>query len=258
MAALDSLIAGYEADGDTVDATGISGDATASGATFTSPGKIYPQAAFFDKIDDHWDFPALGITQDSDPFSFSVQISFTGVPSTIEHFLVNSSAAGGGGRDNFYNVVFRRNTDGTMYFAIGKTAVWSAALSTNSALLTSADTYYNVVCTYDGSRTTGGMNIYFDDTLPAVTPSGAFGAVANAKDDWRFGRDNIDVLQFGGKANQMLFWDREITAAEVSELYNGGAGLDIFAGAETLHSSMSIYDNNFNAFNKISSKHTIV
>jgi hypothetical protein len=227
-----SLIALYNCDGDAVDYTGITGDATPVGAIFTSPGKLFSQSSLFDRIDDRWVIPAVGIDRDDEAFSVGGWLNFTNGIGNIEVVVACGTNAGGVGFDNLFNFHFRRNADGTVRFAIGKTAVWEAGLTTNSAVLTSAATDYHVIITYDGSKTFGGMNIYVDGSAQAVTSDGSFGAVSGIHDAWFFGNFQSFPagLWYGGKQNQMIISNIEVSAASISALYNGGSGIDITSG----------------------------
>lgn len=227
MALTDGLIAGYNCDGDAVDFTGITGDATIVGATFTTPGfPLWTQAALFDQTDDYFNIPALGISEDSDPFTIVPWLNFTNVAGSTEFLFVNQSVVA-----NEFSVSIFRRTTGQIDFIIRKNGVWDVNLRSDANLLPSADVWYQPVVTYDGSRTFAGMKLYLAGThITAVTnQGGAFGASATATDNWLAGGTGGFGSDFGGKGNQFLFYNRGITASEVSQLWNGGAGIDISA-----------------------------
>jgi len=223
MDLLDGLIAGYNCDGDTVDFTGITGDATAIGSTFTTPGKIFDQAALHDGIDDRWVIPTTGINRDDKAFSFGGWNNFSNAVGNFEH-MMNCGAASASFTNKF-NTYIRRQGDGKILFAIGKAQVWNALILSDDALLADSDTDFHVFATYDGSRTFDGMTLLFNGSeVTDFTELGSFGALADIYDDWLLGNEASLTFDMAGKQNQMLLYDKEVPAANISYMYNSGNG----------------------------------
>lgn len=220
----DGLIAGYKCDGNTDDFSGNDRHATAVGSTFTSPGKIFAQAALHDGIDDYWNLPTIGINQDNQAFSIGGWNNFTNGIST-EMMITNGTSDGS--HAGKLTITLRRSGAGKIDFIISKTGFWSAFLRSDDVLIDLADTDYFIFATYDGSRTLAGMKIYFADSEVASTSIiGTFGTSAIAFDGWRFGADSIANQEMAGKQNQMLLYDKDVSAARILALYNDGDGLD--------------------------------
>ena len=106
---------------------------------------------------------------------------------------------------------FRVNVGTTSYDAIGGSAA-------------SADTWYFVYAYYDELNNEIGISI--DDGT--VVTTAVTGKINIGGDQLKFGRNSsvasIDFY-FDGKADEWGWWTRTLSASEVSELYNSGAGL---------------------------------
>ena len=104
-------------------------------------------------------------------------------------------------------------------------------------------TWIHYVITTDGTN----YNHYINGTHQATTPSvvdmfsGAF--------PFELGRYNGASEYYGGEMDEFGIWSRELTQAEVTELYNSGAGLNPY-NADTLQLSDPLPINNsaFNTF----------
>lgn len=88
----------------------------------------------------------------------------------------------------------------------------------------SATTWYHVAMGYDGSDTgaemwmtinDGTVQTLSDSTGPTVASAGVFG----------FGNVENNVIYMTGRTDLDAFWSRRITAAEITRLYNSGAGM---------------------------------
>jgi hypothetical protein len=223
MSLLDNLLVGYTCDGDALDFSGNNYNATPVGATFTSPGKVYNQAAYFDGLDDKWLIPNIGIINTNQPFSCGGWVRYDNASGT-EHLIGNgSSSPSHNGR---YTVQLRRSGDLVQFF-ISETGIWVAFLTTDAAHLGAADTDYHVFCTYDGSQTTAGMKIYVDGSVVATTPTGTFDSTPSNWDEWTIGTNASNTSDMSGQTNQILVYDVEVSPAIISGLYNGGAGITL-------------------------------
>ena len=76
------------------------------------------------------------------------------------------------------------------------------------------DRWYHIVATYDGTN----LKIYVDSVLGhTLAASKNVNVTANLK----IGEDD-DSNRFMGKIDELAIWDRALTQAEVTEIYNGG------------------------------------
>lgn len=85
-----------------------------------------------------------------------------------------------------------------------------------------ADTWAYLVVTYDGVAKNASLfiNGTFEDSDANVAVNGNLG-LAN---DWVIGRGET-IANFDCEIDEIGFWSRELSATEVTQLYNGGAGI---------------------------------
>jgi hypothetical protein len=89
-------------------------------------------------------------------------------------------------------------------------------------------TWYHVAFTYDGTGNRFGLTTYLDNSVQSVT--------SVILDNWSSGTTTRGDLFVGGRDDgtqsvsgrifDVTYWDKELSAAEVSELYNSGTPLD--------------------------------
>lgn len=106
-------------------------------------------------------------------------------------------------------------------------------IETNSSY---AGALHQVVCTYDGSGDANGMHLYVDNALDENitnnnTMTGTIKNTANLQISGRNGAN--DSLRTGTIINDVMIFNRELSAAEVAFLWNGGAGIQQLPGAGT-------------------------
>lgn len=106
---------------------------------------------------------------------------------------------------------------------------------------TDTTSWHHVVCTYDGST----ARLYFDGAL--VQTNGALGALGTDTKGIQVSYPHATVM-FDGQVDEFGYYPRELSSAEVTELYNGGAGLNPYEPAagptDTLNISDSLPANN--------------
>lgn len=92
-------------------------------------------------------------------------------------------------------------------------------------------TWYHIVVTNSGSGTAAGVKVYVNGALQvnSVTQDNLNGAVGDS-DPFRMGRfsgsvSDADWLE--GVLDEFSYWDKELSALEVTSIYNGGVPNDI-------------------------------
>lgn len=99
---------------------------------------------------------------------------------------------------------------------------YSSALSTG--------TWYHVVATYDASEVNGGLSLYLNGSAVDNTNSSAgvyTGMPNTASNVYIGGWAGVDYAN--GKIDEVSFWDKELSVAEVLEIYNSGSPSDLSA-----------------------------
>lgn len=167
----------------------------------------------------------------------------------------NLPALGNGTADNPFSLSFWFNASNTnseilISQATGATnGIWDIAKSTsggqfilrlrlfddsNSARITVATgglataTVYHLVATYDASEGNAGMRLYINGVNVSTSrdSTGTYVAMEALALNLLVGARNpaVPALQFNGWIDELYLWQRELTAAEVVELYAAGAG----------------------------------
>ena len=207
------LLAYYTADNTPNDALGTYNGTLTNGATYGTG--IINQGFSFDGVNDYVD---LGNNLDFDgstPFSISTWCYFN--TNTNQSIFAKYTATQG------YQLQRRNSQD--IRFALYALNVSGGYLSVRTTSTVSTGGWKHIVVTYDGSKDVSGVNIYVDDSLMTLTNesntlTGSTSTTASAKIGARDSDFYLDGLE-----DEVGIWNRELTASEVTDLYNSGAGL---------------------------------
>ena len=179
----------------------------------------------FDGVDDYID------CGDSDIFSF-------GDGATDSAFSVSSWFKMSSFNTN--NVVFSKDSGlPNREYAIGffgtsqklrfyiKNQGGNSQQSIDSTTLFALDTWYNVVCTYDGSggsNAADGMKIYVNSVLETPTNiiKGTYVAMSNTTAPINIGRYGAAASPLPATVDEVSVYDSELLQADVTDIYNGG------------------------------------
>lgn len=107
--------------------------------------------------------------------------------------------------------------------------VWSSTDGNSNSTTTntlSAGTWYHIVVTYNAS--TGAIKIYIDGTEASYSTSTTGASnIAQNTENIRIGARSYDtnINPFDGIMDEYGVWNKVLSSAEVTELYNSGAGL---------------------------------
>ncbi len=185
-------------------------DGTVVGATQGVAGKI-GMAYLFNGTGDHVNFGDLSLNGLG-----AITISVWVYPHTFGQL---------GGR-----VFDDRITTGVIAF-IGSGNKWSFFVNTATGTFRQ-ETTTNATVTYNewhhlASIYTGtDIKIYVDaDDKPTITNSAGSGNLVNAGDDLLMGDNHASNRAYDGVIDEAGVWNRALTPTEITELYNGGAGL---------------------------------
>ena len=149
------------------------------------------------------------------PFSLSGWVYLDSFGSTFNGMIINKT--------NEYRI--RLTSGGILLFELLSNPSNRIGRRYNTLAGGDLSTWLNIVCTYDGSKTSAGMKIYINDVQVdnANQNAGTYTGMINGSGTLNFmGADYID-----GNASSFSVIGKELSAAEVTELYNGGVPPDI-------------------------------
>jgi hypothetical protein len=206
-----SLWAMDEASGSTVADSVGSNNATATGTSITTGrvGKARTFSASTSEKIDAADSASL------EPAALTVQAWIKPATVNTTKWIVEKGSSNTANGLNGYGLHLLDNI--IRFYLITGANVENIALSTSTL---SANNWYHVVATYDGSN----MRIYINgalDKTQAVT-----GAIDYTGSDqlFRVGLSHANSLPFSGQIDEIGVWPRALTAIEILDLYNGGDG----------------------------------
>lgn len=122
-------------------------------------------------------------------------------------------------------------SDNTIRFQLLSNSSISNRIQIIAAQSLTTSTWHHLVCTYDGSGLNSGMNMYFNNSSIGIKSTlGTYVAMDNTGSELSVsGSILIGVQNLDGKMDEVAFFDKELSQAEVTELYNRGlAGTPLF------------------------------
>lgn len=215
---LDGLVAYYPLNGNSNDViNGLNG--TNTGISYVS-ANVGLGATFTNSTTSRITIPDTNLLSFTDgindiPFSFVVSVKQTATGTNFIFSKLNALVS----IDQEYAVYIFNNkirfgllTNGSNYL----TAEASSTLALN--------TWYSVVCTYDGSKTFSGLKVYINGVLQTVTSlgTGIYTGMTNTATTPLIGNrvNNYSNEAFDGIIDETyIYKNRILTAPEVSEIY---------------------------------------
>lgn len=117
------------------------------------------------------------------------------------------------------------NTAGTLnlYFDRAKPGVGDQALTVAQTL--ALNTWYQVIMTYNGSQVEG-----FLDGVSIGTAAASGSGSANLQPGFHIGRRDDTAADWNGMMDEVGAWNKQLSATEISDLYNAGNGQTMVPG----------------------------
>ena len=103
----------------------------------------------------------------------------------------------------------------------------SDSLIYTSTTILSNGLWYHIVFTYDGTATTTGGNIYINNTLDTLTRTGTLTGTMSSTDSLYIGSRNSADNFFDGNLDEVAIFNTELSASDVSTIFNNGVPTDI-------------------------------
>lgn len=201
-----NLEAYYDFQGSSVDSTGAH-NGTDTAMSYSTPG-VVGQKAVFNGSSSQIDIGTSGVIQNN-PISLGTWIYITSYPSVVEAIYGCAGSCSGGGLQWYLDSSGLMHVDDSGVGGVTATA----AVNLNA--------WNYVVFTLNGTA----YNFYIDGT--------SAGSGTDSTTAWNVFHMTIGDMNnfwyFGGNMDEFGIWSRDLTSTEVTQLYNGGAGLD-YAG----------------------------
>ena len=156
-------------------------------------------------------------------FSFSLWVKTADVTSSG---ILAKSATGAkeyhfviGAADAFRLRLYDESTDGYIQSQL------------DSAVTSWQGSWQHIVGTYDGSDVHTGITLYVNGAKPAQTTSlnGSYTAMEDTASELRIGTSQQNAFYWGGNIDEVSLWDKELSSAEVTTLYNSGTPTNLTA-----------------------------
>tara|TARA_Y100001963_G_C6773081_1_gene445919 strand:- start:540 stop:2552 length:2013 start_codon:yes stop_codon:yes gene_type:complete len=177
-------------------------------------------------IEDHADF-TFGDGSSDSAFSVSAWIN---MDDATDFTILNKGVYNTDGEWNF-----RVNSSDKLIVALYDESVNSTheSLVSNSAITAYEGSWIHVAATYDGTGGTsanGGLALYLNGSALAssVADAGTYVAMENQASNVFIGR--MDTNYANGKITDVAIWDAELSATDISEIYNSGEPTDLTVG----------------------------
>jgi hypothetical protein len=216
-------VAYYKLDESSGDASDSIGTNTLTNANVTyGTGKINNGAVFNGTTDSLSTTTITNVNfTGATPFSFSTWSNQTTLAN--DGYLISHIKA----TANNEGYVLQIDNTGKVLFYIGDNNTGSSLLyltTPTSSITTGA--WYNVVVTYDGTKTPSGTKIYINGTSQTLTTVfNNFTGSSAWSGPFHVGSRESNSINFAGTIDEVAIFNRALTSTEVTELYNSGNGV---------------------------------
>jgi hypothetical protein len=187
-----------------------------SGATYSTG--IIGNGFILDGTNDFVRLPNIPYTSTSLPFSFSCWFNLTKNGTIYDNIE--------GGTLKGWNIWM---SNGNIFVRLAS-ADYPTEIRTRTTNALSFNTMYHLTVSYSGNTNASGINIYINGALVSKTTQFNSCTVAALSPNSNYiGSGYFGTT--GGVIDEVGIWDRALTAADATELYNGGAGKQYVAPA---------------------------
>lgn len=215
----NDLLAYYTADNTPNDALGTYNGTLTNGATYGTG--IINQGFSFDGVNDYVNLGNVLNFDGSTPFTFNAWVN-----KSADKFQSIICKIGGSPNYTGYNFRINQDFSGRLELLLNNTAPTNWIYCKSTTAYTNG-AYSMLTVTYDGSQDANGVTFYINgvDAGLTITANSLTLSVSNSY-NCTIGATPLDGNQYmNGLLDELGIWNRELTASEVTELYNSGAGL---------------------------------
>ncbi len=242
--ALSNGLVGYwkmdESSGNAADASGNAQTLTNTNIATFAAGKYGNAGSLASASSQYFtctDANCGGTTELDVPTTFTASAWVNKPDVTQNYAMIIAKSTGGGDTGNAYELRFNSTTGKIQFVSYIGGAYQSIA--SNTALTNS--TWQHVTVTYDGAYLRLFLNGASDATPVAVT-----GAMSNSAADFAIGR-RADGYYYNGSIDEARVYNRALSPAEVSQLYNFAPGPILYYNLDEGTGTTSVSDTSGNA-----------
>ena len=176
----------------------------------------------FDGVDDYVTMAdttsfSFGDGSSDDAFSFSLWLDAVDITSTG---LIAKDASS----NSEYHILVSSGDYLRFRLYDNSTSAWIQT-QIDSTVTSWQGSWKHLVCTYSGNSSSSGLKIYVDGSVATqtATNSGTYTAMENTSAALNMGRSERSAFYFDGKIDEVSLWNKELSSAEVTSLYNSGS-----------------------------------
>ena len=163
----------------------------------------------------------------SDAYSISVWFKFTDNTSATSPLVAKQQS---GGWFDGYSMSVRGDLK-RFYFYLGTFQGFELIRGYATMPAMNDGNWHHVVLTYDGSQDISGFTIYYDDSPVSITTqtNNTPTRVVTTSDFMIGARGNVGgpALGFDGNIDEVSYFTSELSAGDVTDIYNGGVPTDL-------------------------------
>ena len=197
-----------------------SGETNITG-TGGTPSFSNTKSIALDGIDDFVTFGNMSSFSGATQFTFSGWYKMNVKPATDGLFDVHLD------NNNFFNILPFNN--GVMYIQFKVGGTLSFAQINYNSLITQGQ-YFHISVAYDGSQSTNStkLKVYIDNVNISFGSSGTFpSSLSSGTNEVRIGSLQYTNALLNGNADECAVFNTQLSASDVSSIYNGGVPNDI-------------------------------
>jgi hypothetical protein len=173
----------------------------------------------FDGVDDYAEIPSssdfqFGNGTTDSPFSVSFWVNQNGFEAG--DFIGRNDATA---TQRIWRIILDGNS-GQFVFILYDAGFTNRILTTITPVNIDDGNWHHVVCTYDGTSSSAGLNIYFDNVKPSQTKSSAGTYVAMQNFSFPIWIARVTTLYSQFRADDIRIYNRALSANEVQQNYN--------------------------------------
>lgn len=191
-------------------------DSAIDGSAFPVTPSVNNLSTLYDGVNDFCNGGNIFNFDIATAFSISMWLN----PQNIAAARILFSKAGPGPAVDGY-MLRHEATSGVLFLQMRSGTNRSFSFST--ALV--AGVWQHIVFTYAGGSNINGARVYKDAVVGSIPGSGTLSGTMLVGQDFNLGSRNAGFF-YAGNMDEVTVWDKALTQAEVTELYNAGAPVD--------------------------------